>query len=171
MKILYDLRRYKKYEIRGIKRIIFLIDSLILNTGFQVTLLYRISNYLYKKKIPFFHRLINAISRVLMSDDISYEAEIGPGLMIIHGFGIVIGANVTLGKNAYLLNNITIGSRNPGGNQPKIGDNVYIGVGARILGDITIGDNVKIGANTVVLNDVPSNCTVVGNPGRVVKVD
>lgn len=164
MKIIEDLKSYNKKLTLS-----YIFDNLLLNSGFQLIILYRFSNFLYRKKIPLFHRIFNYLGRIIIGSDISYMAEIGPGIKIIHGFGVVIGAEVKIGKSAYLLNDITIGSKVPGGKQPIIGDNVYIGVGARVIGDIKIGDNVKIGANSVVFKDVPSNCVVVGNPGRIIK--
>ncbi len=89
------------------------------------------------------------------------------GLCILHGFGIVINSNCEIGKNCTILQNVTIGWNKDG--CPKIGDDVYIGAGAIIIGNIIIGNNVKIGAGTVVTKNVPDNCTVVGNPARIIK--
>lgn len=167
MKIISDFKRYEKTNNK-IKLCLLFIDNIIFNTAFQAILLYRCSNFFYKIRIPIIHRLLNSIQRVITGSDISYSAEIGKGLMIVHGMGVIIGANAKVGENAYILNNITIGSKVPGGQQPVIGNNVYIGVGARILGDIKIGNNVTIGANAVVIKDVPDNSVVVGIPGRIV---
>ena len=169
MKIWKDLKR-----VEGEKANIFtLIDNMFFNTGFQAVLLYRISNWAYKLGIPILPRAINWYSRFLTSSDISYAADIGEGLLIIHGMGVVIGAKVKMGKNVKLLNDCTLGNRlgdnekrNDG--QPEVGDNVVIGVGSRLLGPIKIGSDAKIGANSVVLNDVPSGCTAVGSPARII---
>lgn len=170
MSILEDLESYSKKDLKGFRKLLFLVDNTLVNTGFQATSLYRISNFLYRKKVPFLHRFFNYIQRIITGSDINYTAQISEGIKIIHGFGVVIGGEVKLGKNAYLMNDITIGSKIPGGGQPVIGDNVYIGVGSRILGEITIGNNVIIGANSIVLEDVPDNCTVAGSPAKIVKV-
>lgn len=169
MKIWKDLKR-----IEGEKaNILTLIDNMLFNTGFQAVLLYRISNWAYNLKIPILPRAINWYSRFLTSSDISYAAHIEEGLLIIHGMGVVIGANVKIGKNVKLLNDCTLGNRlgeneNRNDGQPEVGSNVVIGVGSRLLGPIKIGDNAKIGANSVVLVDVPSGCTAVGSPARII---
>ena len=99
---------------------------------------------------------------------ISAACTIGPGLYIQHGYET--GFNANIGSNCWINQHVTIGWRGHTG-KPTIGDNVRIGVGARVLGKITIGDNVKIGANSVVIRDVPSNCTVVGVPAYIVRKD
>lgn len=93
--------------------------------------------------------------------------EIGPGFLIVHGFSTIIVAKI--GKNCTLLQQITIGFKEENDGPPILGDNVYIGAGAKILGDIKIGNNVKIGANAVVVKDVPDNCTVGGVPAKIIK--
>jgi serine O-acetyltransferase len=155
----------------GKANILTFIDNALLNTGYQAVLLYRISNFFYRKRIPILHRLFNAIGRFITSSDISYAAEIDEGLMILHGMGVVIGANVKIGKKVKILNDVTLGNRlgdRESDGQPMIGDNVVIGVGSRILGPIKIGSNAKIGANSVVLVDVPPNSTAVGAPAKII---
>lgn len=151
--------------------IISFIDHLILNTGYQATVLYRISNFFYRNRIPVLHRLFNYLGRLITGSDISYSATIDGGLLISHGMGVIIGSNVFIGKNVKLMNDITVGSkwaRNGKDGQPIIGNNVSIGVGARILGPVKIGNNVIIGANAVVLKDVPDNCIAVGIPAKII---
>ena len=99
-------------------------------------------------------------------------ATIGKGLFIDHGTGVVIGETAIIGNNVTLFHGVTLGGtgKEKGKRHPTIGNNVFIGSGAKILGNIIIGDNVKIGANAVILKNVPSNVTIVGVPGKIVKV-
>jgi serine O-acetyltransferase len=104
--------------------------------------------------------------------DLSHGADIGPGLLLMHRHGVMIGP-VVIGSNCVLHQNVTIGQRVAAGDQgvPHLGDDVWIGPGATITGDITIGDGVTISAGTVLSKDVPPRCLVAGNPGRVVAQD
>lgn len=129
---------------------------------------------LYKLKIPFIPRLISNLMRFFTGIEIHPGAKIGKGCFIDHGSGIVIGETAEVGNNCILYHNITLGGtgKNQGKRHPKIGNNVLIGTGAILLGPIKVGDNVKIGANTFIINhDVPNNSTVVGIPGRIVKLN
>lgn len=103
---------------------------------------------------------------------ISREASIGPGLYLMHAYGVMVGPS-PIGANCILHQNVTIGDRVAGGDNrvPSLGDNVWIGPGATITGDITIGDNVTISAGTVISKSVPSGALVAGNPGRVIQLD
>ena len=102
-------------------------------------------------------------------------AQIGSNLFIDHGTGVVIGETAIVGNNVTMFHGVTLGgSGTPTSEKkrhPTVGNNVFIGCGAKLLGNITVGDNVKIGANAVVLNDVPSNVTVVGAPSKIVKIN
>lgn len=133
---------------------------------------HRIGNFLWKLKIPFFPRLVSQISRFFTGIEIHPGATIGKGFFIDHGFGVVIGETSIIGDNVTLFQGVTLGGtgKQQGKRHPTLGDNVVVGVGAKVLGNIKIGENSYIGANSVVLNDVPPHSTVVGIPGRVVKV-
>jgi serine O-acetyltransferase len=111
--------------------------------------------------------------RWLTGIEIHQGARIGPGFFIDHGNGVVIGETAVVGRNCILFHQVTLGGtgKSSGKRHPTLLDNVVVGTGAKILGDITIGNNVYIGANSVVLQDVPDNCTVVGIPGRIVRQD
>ena len=119
---------------------------------------------------------IQAINKYLTTVDISPMATIGEGFRLIHGNGIIIGSGVTIGDDCIVYQQVTIGedrtnkSRKPP-QSPTIGNNVTIYAGAKIVGGVTIGDNCEIGANAVVINDVPDNCTAVGIPARVIRHD
>ena len=133
-----------------------------------------ISHPLYRIGLRFLARLFSQISRFLTGIEIHPGAEIGKGLFIDHGMGIVIGETVEIGNNCIIFHGVTLGGtgKHRGKRHPTIGNNVYIGANATVLGPIQVGDNSKIGAETVVINhNVPQNCTVVGAPGIIVRQD
>ena len=138
--------------------------------GFQALLMHRLAHRLYQSRLPFFPRLISHIARFLTGIEIHPGATIGHGVFIDHGMGVVIGETAIIGNYALIYQGVTLGGtgKQSGKRHPTIGENVVVGTGAKVLGNIEIGDNVRIGAGSVVLRDVPSDCTVVGVPGRVV---
>ena len=132
-----------------------------------------IAHPLYRLHIPFFPRLVSQVMRLFTGIEIHPGAKIEKGFFIDHGMGVVIGETAVIGRNCVLFHNVTLGGtgKHKGKRHPTLGDNVLVGTAATLLGPVTIGDNVKIGAETVIINqDVPSNCTVVGAPGRIVKL-
>ena len=139
---------------------------------FKALLYYKISHYFYIKKHFLIARYISEKAKRKTGIEIHPGATIGKGLFIDHGTGVVIGETAIIGNNATLFHGVTLGgtSKKKGKRHPTIGNNVFIGSGAKILGNIIIGDNVKIGANAVILKNVPSNVTIVGVPGKIVKV-
>lgn len=146
----------------GIKTIAGLVWSY---SGLRATLLYRLSRACKRNGIPLLHGILARLNITLHGFDVPATVKIGPGLYIPHPVGTVITAR-EIGANVTLISNITIGMRNEP-IFPLIGDNVFVGAGARILGNLVIGDNVNIGANAVVLTDVPSGATAVGVPAKV----
>ena len=142
---------------------------------FKALLFYKIAHFFYKRKHFFISRFLSERAKRKTGIEIHPGAIIGDGLFIDHGTGVVIGETAIIGNNVTMFHGVTLGgSGTPSSKKkrhPTVGNNVFIGCGAKLLGDITIGDNVKIGANAVVLKDVPSNVTVVGVPTKVVKVD
>ncbi len=134
-------------------------------------LFHKLAHWLYKKNIYFLARLISQISRGLTGIEIHPGATIGSGLFIDHGMGVVIGETAELGNNVTIYQGVTLGGtgKDTGKRHPTIGNNVMIGTGAKVLGPFKVGDNAKIAAGAVVLSAVPSNCTVVGVPGRIVE--
>ena len=131
-----------------------------------------ISHPLYLIKIPFLPRLISQLMRFLTGIEIHPGAKIGKGFFIDHGFGTVIGETVIIGKDCMLYHNVTLGgtTNKKEKRHPTVGNNVSIGTGAILLGNMEVGDNVKIGANTFIINkNIPDNCTVVGDPGKIVR--
>jgi serine O-acetyltransferase len=141
--------------------------------GLHAIIWYRIAHFLHTKlKIPFLPRLISQLARFFTGVEIHPGAEIGKGFFIDHGMGVVIGETTIIGDNVTIFQGVTLGGtgKEKGKRHPTLGNNVVVGTGAKVLGNITIGDNVLIGANAVVIRDVPADSTVVGVPGRVVKI-
>ena len=132
---------------------------------------YRIANKLYKKGWKSLARAISGISQILTNIDIHPAATIGRRVFIDHGFGVVIGETAEIHDDVLIYQGVTLGgvSLNSGKRHPTIQSNSVIGSGAKILGNITIGKNCKIGANSVVIKDVPCSSTAVGIPARIVK--
>lgn len=149
------------------------LEVLLLYQGLHALIHYRIAHFFYKIRLFFIARLISQISRSLTGIEIHPGAQIGKGFFIDHGMGVVIGETTIIGDNVLLYQGVTLGGTglHKGKRHPTIGNNVVIGGGAKILGNITVGDNSYIGANAVVIKDVPANSTVVGVPGRITKQD
>ena len=132
-------------------------NNLIFDNGFRSLFYLRIGGY---------HPILEALYKPSQAIDFEHNTHIGGGMVLPHPFCIVINGAAVIGKNCTILHGVTIGIGSNG--IPTIGDNVYIGCGATIIGDVHIGNNCKIGANAVVLKDVPDNCTAVGNPARII---
>jgi len=137
--------------------------------GLHAIFYYRVAHVFYEAHFYFFARVISQFGRWLTGVEIHPGARIGKGLFIDHGMGVVIGETAVLGDNVTLFQGVTLGGtgKKKGKRHPTLGDNVVVGTGANVLGDIHIGDNVSVGANAVVVRDVPANSTVVGVPGRI----
>ncbi len=137
--------------------------------GLHVIFYYRVAHWFYEARLYFFARMISQFGRWLTGVEIHPGARIGKGLFIDHGMGVVIGETAVLGDNVTLFQGVTLGGtgKKKGKRHPTLGNNVVVGAGANVLGDIHIGDNVIVGANAVVVRDVPANSTVVGVPGRI----
>lgn len=141
--------------------------------GVQALLAYRIAHRLALAGIPILPRAIAYVSRTLTGVEIHPRAEIGSGFFIDHGSGVVIGETAEIGDRVTIYQGVTLGGTGfqVGKRHPTVGSNVTIGSGAKLLGPIQVGDGAKIGANTVVVEDVPARSTVVGNPGHPVRVE
>lgn len=146
------------------------LEVLFCYPGLQALLLHRFAHWLYVVGIPFIPRLISHISRFITGIEIHPGAQIGRGVFIDHGMGVVIGETAIVGDYCLIYQGVTLGGtgKESGKRHPTLGENVVVGAGAKVLGNIQIGNDVRIGAGSVVLRDVPSHCTVVGIPGRVV---
>jgi serine O-acetyltransferase len=146
------------------------LEVLFCYPGFQALVFHRFSHWLYKLGIPFIPRFTSHIARFLTGVEIHPGAQIGKGILIDHGMGVVIGETAIIGDYCLIYQGVTLGGtgKESGKRHPTLGENVVVGGGAKVLGNIQIGNNVRIGAGSVVLRDVPSDCTVVGVPGRIV---
>jgi serine O-acetyltransferase len=140
--------------------------------GFHAVLAHRLAHNLYRWRVPLLPRFISQVSRFFTQIEIHPGATIGSRFFIDHGSGVVIGETTIIGDDVLLYQGVTLGGtgNERGKRHPTLGNNVVVGTGAKVLGNIAIGDNVKIGAGSVVVHDVPSHSTVVGVPGRVVRI-
>jgi serine O-acetyltransferase len=140
--------------------------------GVHALLAHRVAHALYGAGVPMLPRLIAALSRAVTGVEIHPAASIGAGFFIDHGMGVVIGETAEIGSDVTLYQGVTLGGTGfaTGKRHPTVQDNVTIGSGAKLLGPITVGHGAKIGANSVVIHDVPAHSTVVGNPGHPVRV-
>jgi serine O-acetyltransferase len=141
--------------------------------GVHAVLAHRVAHALFAASVPFLPRAIAGLARLLTGIEIHPAARIGRGLFIDHGMGVVIGETAEIGDDVTLYQGVTLGGTGfaCGKRHPTVQDNVTIGSGAKLLGPITVGHGSKIGANSVVIHDVPPNSTVVGNPGHPVRID
>jgi serine O-acetyltransferase len=148
-------------------------EILLVWPGVQALLVHRVAHALHSAGLTFPARALARMARSATGIEIHPAARIGRGLFIDHGTGVVVGETAEIGDNVTLYQGVTLGGTGfaTGKRHPTVQDNVTIGSGAKLLGPITVGHGAKIGANSVVITDVPPNSTVVGNPGHVVRVD
>jgi serine O-acetyltransferase len=149
------------------------LEILLTWPGVQAVLAHRVAHALWRSGVPLLPRLIAAMARTWTGVEIHPGAQLGPGFFIDHGMGVVIGETAEVGADVTVYQGVTLGGTGfaTGKRHPTVQDNVTIGSGAKLLGPITVGHGSKIGANTVVIHDVPAHCTVVGNPGHPVRVE
>jgi serine O-acetyltransferase len=171
-----DIRRYTKMMGRRVNP--GDVIDLIFTQGIWALLVYRFGSWIRPVRLPLLsfclkivYFILNKATEILTGISISSNASIGEGLYIGHFGGIFVHPGARIGRNCSLGQGVTIGTRGLGRlDAPVIGDNVYIGVGAKVLGKIRVGNNARIGANAVVIDDIPDNATVVGIPARVVTI-
>lgn len=149
------------------------LEVLILYPGLHALMSHRYAHFFYRINLFFLARLISQTARFFTAIEIHPGAKIGKRFFIDHGLGVVIGETAVIGDDVLIYQGVTLGGTGvvSGKRHPTVGNNVVIGTGAKVLGNITIGDNSYIGANAVVIKDVPHNSTVVGIPGRITKQD
>lgn len=165
--------KFIKEQIEVIKQKDPAINSsleVLLYPSFWAIFWYHISRYLYLRKHYFWSRYISERTKRKTGIEIHPGAQIGKSLFIDHGIGVVIGETAIVGDNVTLFHGVTLGGtgKEKGKRHPTIGNNVFIGSGAKVLGNILVGDNVKIGANAVVITDIPSDVTAVEVPVRII---
>ncbi|GAB4349896.1 MAG: serine O-acetyltransferase [Cyanophyceae cyanobacterium] len=146
------------------------LEVLLCYPGLQALVLHRFAHALHRWHLPVIPRVISHLSRFLTGIEIHPGATVGKGVCIDHGMGVVIGETAIVGDYCLIYQGVTLGGtgKESGKRHPTLGENVVVGAGAKVLGNLQIGSNVRIGAGSVVLRDVPPDCTVVGVPGRVV---
>lgn len=149
------------------------LEVVLLYSGFHALFWHRVAHRLYGWHLKFLARLISQLNRFFTLIEIHPAAEIGKGVFIDHGAGVIIGETTVVGDGCTIYQGVTLGGtgKDVGKRHPTIGKNVMIGSGAKVLGPFKVGDNSKIAANAVVLNEIPPNSTCVGVPARVVKVN
>jgi serine O-acetyltransferase len=149
------------------------LEILVSWPGVHAVLTHRVAHALAEAGMPVAPRLLAYASRALTGIEIHPSADIGEALFIDHGMGVVIGETAEVGDNVTLYQGVTLGGTgfSTGKRHPTVEDNVTIGSGAKLLGPIRVGHGAKIGANAVVIHDVPANSTVVGNPGHPVRIE
>ena len=148
-----------------------ILEVLFCYPGLHALIMHRIAHKLDYWKIPLIPRIISNISRFFTGIEIHPKARIGRRFFIDHGMGVVIGATTIIGDDVLLYQGVTLGGtgNEHGKRHPTLGDNIVVGSGAKVLGNIEIGSNSRIGAGSVVVDSVPENSTVVGIPGRIVR--
>jgi serine O-acetyltransferase len=140
----------------------YLPEALLFDNGFQAVVFYRMASWCKHRRIPVLGPLLSRLGLLVTGADLSPRARIGPGLRISHGTGLVVGGWATIGSGALLLHGVTVGSPSEGriDQMPTVGDNVFLGAGATLIGAITVGDDVVVGPHAVVLRDLPDGARV-----------
>lgn len=143
------------------------VEALLFNNGFQAVVLFRLARWFKVRRIPVFGPALARLNLFLTGVDLHPAAEIGPGLLIAHGHGLVVGGGARIGADALLLHGVTVGSPSPGrvAQMPAIGDRVFLGAGAKVVGAVTVGDDVAVGPNAVILEDVAAGSRVLSAAG------
>ncbi len=155
-----DTRRLLEIKSKGYPW--YILESLLFENGYQAVVMHRVAHWFRRRDIPVLGPLIARLSLWLTGVDVAPEAEIGPGLRIAHGVGLVIGNKARIGAQATLLHQVTIGAPSTRriAQMPIIGDGVFLAAGARLIGGIAVGDRVFVGANCVLTEDVPGDSKV-----------
>ena len=149
------------------------LEVILLYPGFHILVYHRIAHWLYQHKRFFLARWVSQSGRHHTGIEIHPGAKIGKCLFIDHGMGIVFGETTEIGDNCTIYHGVTLGGtgKDTGKRHPTLGNNVLIGAGAKVLGPVFIGDNARVGAGSIVLHNLPANCTAVGNPAEVVRIN
>ncbi|HEX5635166.1 MAG TPA: hypothetical protein VFX50_18105 [Gemmatimonadales bacterium] len=163
-----DYARLAAY--RGRRSLAFLCGTLLFDNGFQAVLLHRLARWFKRLRIPVVPACCWRMSTFFTGADINPNARLGPGLVVSHGVGLVVGGDVIAGRDLLLHHGVTLGAPTPGriAHAPRIGDGVSIGAGAALVGAITVGDGAFVGANVLLAQDVPPRAKVTAGPGVVV---
>ncbi|MGH9464578.1 MAG: serine O-acetyltransferase [Thermoanaerobaculia bacterium] len=165
--LLADTRRLR--DIKTKRAPWYVVESVLFENGYQAVILHRLAHWFRRRRIPVMPALLHKFAIAWTGADIAPAAEIGPGLLIGHGVGLVIGNRVQIGAQAHFVHGVTIGGSSPRQRaaMPTLGERVFVGAHAAILGPIHVGDGCFIGANAVVTADVPAGSKVVALPSSV----
>lgn len=168
-KIKKDLEAAKKHDPAARNS----LEIILAYSGFHALIMYRFAHFLYVHNYRLIARIISTLARWLTGIEIHPAAQIGCGVFIDHGAGVVIGETAVVGNNVTIYQGVTLGGtgKDKGKRHPTIEDGVMISAGAKVLGPFTVGKNAKIGAGSVVLKEVPANATVVGVPAKIVRLN
>lgn len=168
-KIKMDLRAIFKNDPAARSK----LEVILTYSGFHALVMYRFAHFLHINNYKLFARIVSQLAKFFTGIEIHPGAKIGHSVVIDHGEGVVIGATAEIGNNVLIYQGVTLGGtgKEKGKRHPTIEDGVMISAGAKILGPFTVGKNARIGAGSIVLKEVPPNATVVGVPGRVVKLN
>lgn len=154
-----DTRRLREFKSKGAPW--YVIESLLFENGYQAVVLHRLAHWFKRHKVPVLPAMIHRFAISSTGVDIAPAAEIGPGLLLAHGVGTVVGHRVVIGAGAHMLHGVTLGGSRRRDEMPRIGDHVFLAAGACVLGDVTVGDDCFIGVNAVVTEDVPPGSKVL----------
>lgn len=160
-----DTRRLRETKPRPFPW--YVLESLVLDTGYQAVVLHRLASWFKRHRVPFFGPAVARWNQFLTGVDISPAAEIGPGLRISHGTGIVVGWKARLGRDCLLMQNVTLGAPTAArlDDMPVIGDRVVLGAGCAVIGRVSVGDDCFVGALALVTEDVPAGSKVLARGG------
>lgn len=149
----------------------YVLESLLFDNGYQAVLFYRVARWFRVRNVPVLGPLFARWGLYVTGVDISPLADIGPGLLIVHGVGLVIGGHAKVGADATLLHQVTLGSPHPDRREamPRVGDRVFLGAGAKIIGAVALGDDVFVGVDAIVTRDVPDGSRVLSTGGVIVE--
>lgn len=172
MGLIAELREQVKTAKEKDPAAVSAFEIILTYSGVHAMISHRITHWLLKHKVPFFPRCISQFAKFVTGIEIHPGAQIGRRFFIDHGMGVVIGETTIIGDDCLLYQGVTLGGtgKERGKRHPTLGNNIIVSAGAKVLGSITIGNNVIIGAGAVVINPVPADCTVVGVPGKIVKI-
>lgn len=146
----------------------YFLEALLLDNGYQAVVLYRLASWLKRHRVPLLGSLVSRFGLFVTGADISPNSSFGPGLLISHGAGLVVGGAVRAGSRTVLLHQVTLGGSRSRMKMPTLGDNVFVAPGAQLLGGINIGNNVFVGAGSIVTFDIPDDSKVTSNATVVV---
>ena len=168
-RIRYDINAYKERDPAARSG----LEVLLLYPGLHAVINHRVAHFLYRHKHFFTARAISQLSRFFTGIEIHPGAKIRKGLVIDHGSGVVIGETTEVGDDCTIYQNVTLGGtgKENGKRHPTLGNNVLVSCGARVLGPFKVGDNARVGANAVVLEEIPPNATAVGVPAKIVRIN